>query len=52
MTVYELKTIAILNIKGVDFRHILWGFSRDEAANRLNKSVLGCFINERKLLLK
>ena len=40
MTAYELKNITIINIKGVDFRHILWGISRDEAANRLNNFVL------------
>ena len=40
MTAYELKMIAILNVKGVDFRCILWGISRDEAVNRLNNSVL------------
>ena len=40
MTAYELKNIAILNVKGVDFRCILWGISRDEALNRLNNSVL------------
>ena len=40
MNVYELKNIAILNVKGVDFRCILWGISRDEAVNRLNNSVL------------
>ena len=40
MTVYELKNIAILNVKGVDLRHILWGITRDEAVNRLNNSVL------------
>ena len=40
MTVYELKNIAILNVKGVDFRCILWGISRDETVNRLNNSVL------------
>ena len=40
MTAYELKNIAILNVKGVDFRCILWGISRDEAVNRLNDSVL------------
>ena len=40
MTAYELKSIAILNVKGVDFRCILWGISRDEALNRLNNSVL------------
>ena len=36
MTAYELKNIAILNVKCVDFRCI----SRDEAVNRLNNSVL------------
>ena len=40
MTAYELKNIAILNIKGVNFRFILWGISRDKAVNRLNSSVL------------
>ena len=40
MTVYGLKNIAILNVKGVNFRCILWGISRDEAVNRLNNSVL------------
>ena len=40
MTAYELKNIAILNVKGVDFRCILWGISKDEAANRLNNSML------------
>ena len=40
MTAYELKSIAILHVKGVDFRCILWGISRDEAVNRLNNSVV------------
>ena len=40
MMAYELKNIAILNAKGVDYRFILWGISRDEAVNRLNNSVL------------
>ena len=40
MTAYELKNIAKLNIKGVDFRCILWGISRDEADSRLNNSML------------
>ena len=40
MTAYELKNIAILNVKGVDFRLILRGISRDEAVNTLNNSVL------------
>ena len=40
MTAYELKNIAILNVKGVDFRCILWGISMDEAVNKLNNYVL------------
>ena len=36
----NLKNIAVLNVKGADFRCILWGISRDEAVNRLNNSVL------------
>ena len=58
MTAYELKNIAILNVKGVDFRCILWGVSRDEAVNRLNnsvledKSVLKWILVQIKLLLK
>ena len=40
MTACELKNMAVLNVKGVDFRCILWGISRDEAANKLNNSVL------------
>ena len=40
MTAYELKNMAVLNVKGVDFRCILWGISKDEAVNRLNNSVL------------
>ena len=41
MTAYELKNIDILNVKGVDFRCILWGISRDETINRPINSVLG-----------
>ena len=40
MTTYELKNIAILNVKGVKFRCILCSISRDEAVNRPNNSVL------------
>ena len=36
VTAYELKNVAILNVKGVDFRCILRGVSRNEAVNRLN----------------
>ena len=40
MTAYELKNITILNVKGTDFKCILWGINRDEAVNRLSNSVL------------
>ena len=40
MTAYELKNIAILNVKGVDFRCIFGGITRHEAVNRLNNSRL------------
>ena len=40
MTAYELKNIAILNIKGVDYRCILWAISKNGAVNILNNSVL------------
>ena len=40
MTAYELKNIAMLNVKGVDFRCILWGISKNETFNILNSSVL------------
>ena len=40
MIPYELKNIAILNAKGVDFRCILWGISKNDVVDRLNNSVL------------
>ena len=40
MMAYELKNIAILNAKGVDYRCILWGISKNDAVDRLNNSVL------------
>ena len=40
MTTYQLKNIAIMNVKDADYRCILWGISRNEAVNILNNSVL------------
>ena len=40
MTAYELKSNAILNVKEVNYRCILWGTSKNEAVNILNNSVL------------
>ena len=36
----ELKNIAILNAKGVDYRYILWGISKNDAIDRLINSML------------
>ena len=36
----ELKNIAILNAKGVDYNCILWGISKNDVVDRLNNSVL------------
>ena len=40
MTAYELKDIAIVDVKGVDYRCILWDISRNEAVNFLRNFVL------------
>ena len=40
MTACELKNIAILNVKGADFRCILCGISRNEVVNTLNNYVI------------
>ena len=40
MAAYELKSIAIFNVKGVNFRSILWDIIINEAVNRLNNSAL------------
>ena len=37
---YELQNIAILSVKDVDYKCVLWGISKNEAINMLNKSVL------------
>ena len=38
--IMKLKSIAIMNVKDVDYRCILLGVSRNEAVNILNNSVL------------
>ena len=37
---YKLKNIAILNVKGIDYRYVLWGISKNEFVNILNNFVL------------
>ena len=40
MMVYELKNIAVLNAKGVDYRYVLLAVIKSDATDRLNNSVL------------
>ena len=40
MMAYELKNIAILNVKGVDYRCVLWNMTKNDAINKLNDSKL------------
>ena len=40
MTAHKSENIAILTVKVVDCRCILWGISKHEAVNILNKSLL------------
>ena len=40
MMACELKKITILNVKGVDYRCILWGISKNDAIDRLHNSAL------------
>ena len=41
MMVYELENIAILYVKGVAYRCVLWNMNGNDAINRLNNSKLG-----------
>ena len=40
MVTYELKNVAILNPKDLDYRCILQGISKNDVVDRLNISVL------------
>ena len=33
MMAYELENIAILNVKGVDYRCVIWNMTRSDAVN-------------------
>ena len=35
---YELENIAILNMKGVDYRYVLWSMTRNDTINMLGNS--------------
>ena len=40
MMAYKFENLAILNIKGIDYRCVIWNMSKSDAVNRLNKSEL------------
>ena len=40
MMAYELENIVILNIKGVDYRCVLWNMTKNDAIYRLDNSKL------------
>ena len=40
MTAYESENIVILNMKGIDYRCVIWGLSRCDAINRINDTEL------------
>ena len=33
MMTYELKNIAMLNVKGIDYRCVLWNMTKNDAIN-------------------
>ena len=37
---YELENITIVNVKGVDYRGVLWNMTKNDTINRLNNSKL------------
>ena len=40
MIAHKLKNIAILNVKGVGYRYVLWNMTRNDAINRFNNFEL------------
>ena len=38
MMAYELESIAILNVKGVDYRRVIRNMTRNDATDMLNNS--------------
>ena len=40
MMAYELENIAMLNVKGVDYRCVLWNITKNYAINMLGNSKL------------
>ena len=40
LMVYELKIIAIVNVKSVDYRCVLWNMTENDAVNMVGNSKL------------
>ena len=40
ITAYEIENIAILNVKGVDYRCVLWNTTKNDVINMLNNYKL------------
>ena len=40
MVSYELENIALLNVKGIDYRYVIWNMTRNYAISGLNNSKL------------
>ena len=40
MMANELENTAILNVKGIDYRYILWNMTKIDVVNRLNNSKI------------
>ena len=40
MMAYELENIAILNVKCVDYRCVIWNMAKNNAISNLNNSKL------------
>ena len=38
MMAYELENIAILNVKGANYRCVIWNMTKNDAVIRLNNS--------------
>ena len=40
MMTYGLENIAILNVKSINYRYVLWNMTKHDAINRLNNSKI------------
>ena len=50
--VYEIKNIAMLNVKGVDYRRVLWGETKNDATSMLCNSKLDDIMHIMNILMQ